>query len=126
MLASDTIEGRTIEGEGNVMESSDGTAERAGEVVLYVRPGCPFCTALRWRLRRSGLPVREVDIWDDPAGAGVVRAATGGDETVPTVRIGPVTLVNPGMGQVRSAVDTYAPQLARRTGGRRSSRGAGA
>jgi glutaredoxin len=95
------------------MESSDPVSERVEEVLLYVRPGCPFCVALRWRLRRSGLPVREVDIWDDPAAAAVVRAATGGDETVPTVRIGPVTLVNPGMGQIRSAVQGHAPWLER-------------
>jgi glutaredoxin len=99
------------------MMSSDGAAGSGAEIVLYTRPGCPFCTALRWRLRRSGLPVREVDIWDDPDAAAVVRAATGGDETVPTVRIGPVTLVNPGMGQIRSAVAAHAPWLTGRAGG---------
>lgn len=92
------------------MASTDGAAGSGGEIVLYTRPGCPFCTALRWRLRRSGLPVREVDIWADPAAAAVVRAATGGDETVPTVQIGPVTLVNPGMRQIRAAVHEHGPR----------------
>lgn len=84
-------------------------------VTLYTRPGCPFCTLLRWRLRRSGLPVREVDIWDDPTAAAVVGAATGGDETVPTVVVGPQTLVNPTIGQVEDAVAKYCPHLVTRT-----------
>lgn len=100
------------------MTSSDEVAGFGEEIVLYTRPGCPFCTALRWRLRRSRLPVREVDIWADPAAAAVVRAATGGDETVPTVRIGPVALINPGMRQVRAAVHDHAPHLMRSSGAR--------
>ena len=35
-------------------------------VELYWRPGCPYCAALRGPLLRSGLPVREINIWDDP------------------------------------------------------------
>jgi glutaredoxin-like protein len=95
-------------------------------VTFYTRPGCPFCTMLRWRLRRSGLPVREVDIWDDPTAAAVVRSVTGGDETVPTVVVGPSALVNPSIGQVKAAVMEHAPHLApdgRRRDGRRRWRG---
>lgn len=54
-------------------------------VEFYWRPGCPFCIALRRRLRGSGLPVREVNIWDDPDAAARVRAVAGGNETVTTV-----------------------------------------
>ena len=62
---------------------------------MFVRPGCPFCVALRSGLRRAGLPFEEVDIWRDRTAAAVVREHAGGNETVPTVKIGEVVLVNP-------------------------------
>jgi glutaredoxin len=82
------------------------------EVVLYTRPGCAFCSSLRRRLRRSGVPFREVDIWQDTQAANVVRNAAGGCETVPTVMVGEVTLVNPSYGQVIDVVRQLAPELA--------------
>jgi mycoredoxin len=72
-------------------------------VTLYWRPRCPYCVRLRWQLRRSGLVVREVNIWTDAAAAARVREITGGDETVPTVQIGSVALVNPTKAQVLAA-----------------------
>jgi glutaredoxin-like protein len=69
-------------------------------VELYWRPGCPYCAALRGPLRRSGLPVREINIWDDPQAAARVRSVAGGNETVPTVVVGSHAMVNPSMGQV--------------------------
>ena len=62
---------------------------------MFVRPGCPYCVALRSGLRRAGLPFEMVDIWRDRSAAAVVREHAGGDETVPTVKIGDVVLVNP-------------------------------
>jgi len=64
-------------------------------VRMYVRPGCPYCVALRSGLRRAGLAFEEVDIWRDPDAAAVVRRHAGGDETVPTIEIGGAVLVNP-------------------------------
>lgn len=81
-------------------------------VEFYWRPGCPFCYALRLPLRRSGLPVREINIWEDDQAASRVRAITGGNETVPTVVIGVHTLVNPSFRQVKAAVREHAPHLA--------------
>ena len=43
----------------------------------------------------DGVDVDEINIWEDPDGAAFVRSVTGGDETVPTVRIGTQSLVNP-------------------------------
>jgi mycoredoxin len=80
-------------------------------IEFYWRPRCPFCSALRRPLARSGLPVREVNIWEDEHAAARVRQATGGNETVPTVFVGERALVNPGFRQVREAVQTYAPHL---------------
>jgi len=65
------------------------------EVTVYWRPGCPYCSRLRRDLHRLGLPVTEVNIWEDPAGSAIVRSAAGGNETVPTVIVGSTALVNP-------------------------------
>lgn len=65
------------------------------EVVLYRRSSCPFCVSLIRGLRRAGVQFREVDIWAEPEGAAFVRAAAGGNETVPTVDIAGTVLVNP-------------------------------
>ncbi len=64
-------------------------------VDVYWRPGCPFCTMLFRGLRGAGLPMRELDIWDDPEAAAFVRAHANGNETVPTVDIAGTVLVNP-------------------------------
>lgn len=97
--------------------------ESVTAVEFYWRPGCPFCMALRLPLRRSGLPVREVNIWDDHQAAARVRAATGGNETVPTVFIGQQALVNPSFRQVQAAVREHAPQLIQEAEPSRSRRG---
>ncbi|MGA8995716.1 MAG: glutaredoxin domain-containing protein, partial [Nocardioidaceae bacterium] len=67
------------------------------------RPGCAYCERLRRGLRRAGVETTERNIWADPEAAARVRAATGGDETVPTVVIGDRALVNPSVAQVRAA-----------------------
>lgn len=81
-------------------------------VEFYWRPGCPFCRALRGPLRRSGLPVREINIWEDPRAAERVRSVADGNETVPTVFVGSHAMVNPGMTRVLAAVREHAPDLA--------------
>jgi len=80
-------------------------------VEFYWRPGCPFCIALRSGLRRSAIPVREVNIWEDPAAAARVRRVAHGNETVPTVFVGEHALVNPSIRQVTDLVRQAAPQL---------------
>ena len=80
-------------------------------VEFYWRPGCPFCIALRSRLRRSGIPAREVNIWEDPDAAARVRSVAGGNETVPTVFVGERSLVNPSITQLTDVLRETAPQL---------------
>jgi mycoredoxin len=75
------------------------------EIVLYTRPGCPYCFSLRAGLRRARLPFREIDIWQDPAAAAFVRSVANGNETVPTVTVGDVSMVNPSARQVRAVLD---------------------
>ncbi|MEO7369860.1 MAG: glutaredoxin domain-containing protein, partial [Ilumatobacteraceae bacterium] len=78
------------------------------EIVVYWRPGCPFCSRLRAGLRRSGLEVREINIWDDPAAAAFVRSVAGGNETVPTVVVDGLALVNPPTRRVLELADRNA------------------
>ncbi|WP_308283411.1 glutaredoxin family protein [Pseudonocardia nigra] len=75
----------------------------AGIEVLW-RPGCPYCSRLRRGLARAGIATVERNIWTDPAAAARVRAATGGDETVPTVVVGDRALVNPSVAEVVSVM----------------------
>jgi mycoredoxin len=80
-------------------------------VTVYWRPGCGFCGALFRRLDRAGLDVARVDIWADEEAAAFVRSVARGNETVPTVRIRGVALVNPTGDEVLQAVAAHAPEL---------------
>jgi mycoredoxin len=81
------------------------------QVIVYWRPGCPYCASLRRGLRRIGLPTEEVNIWEDPAAAANVRSFAHGNETVPTVVIGGKPLVNPSVARVVETVQVEAPGL---------------
>lgn len=86
------------------------TASDASPVIVYWRPGCPYCAGLRRRLRHLGVHTTEVNIWDDPAGAAVVRGYAAGNETVPTVVIAETAMVNPTGPEVLAAARRLAPQ----------------
>ena len=74
-------------------------------LTLYWRPGCPYSARLRARLRLARIPFEAVNIWADPDAAALVRSVNGGDELVPTVRIGPDRfLSNPAYRDVRAAL----------------------
>jgi glutaredoxin len=84
---------------------------RPDAVHVYWRPNCGFCTVLRRALDRAGIATIEHDIWDDPEAAAVVRSHAHGNETVPTVVIGDVGMVNPSAGQVARHLERTAPHL---------------
>jgi mycoredoxin len=73
------------------------------DVVLYTRPGCPYCYRLRRGLRRRRVPFGEVNIRHNSVAAAVVRTHANGTETVPTVRVGGRWLVNPTAATVSAA-----------------------
>lgn len=80
-------------------------------MTVFWRPGCGFCSSLRSGLERIGLPTVEVNIWDDPDAAAFVRSVARGYETVPTVAVGPVALVNPSPRELLDAVGEHLPSL---------------
>ncbi len=80
-------------------------------ITFYWRPGCGFCIGLERRLTRAGVPLDKRNIWDHAEAAATVRSIANGNETVPTVVVGEVAMVNPSASQVFEAIRTEAPHL---------------
>ena len=49
-----------------------------------------------------------VNIWEDADAASFVRSVARGNETVPTVTIGDIALVNPSVGELHRVLDAAA------------------
>ncbi|GAB2906072.1 glutaredoxin domain-containing protein [Streptomyces heilongjiangensis] len=79
-----------------------------GRPVVFWRPGCTYCMRLRLRLGRGARQAYWVNIWRDPDGAAAVRAANGGNETVPTVVVAGRPHTNPDPGWVREQLSRSA------------------
>ena len=78
-------------------------------VVVYWRPGCGFCSALFRNLDQAGVVHERVDIWSDDKARAFVRSVARGNETVPTVTIGSVSIVNPSLNEVLAVAAVQAP-----------------
>ncbi len=87
------------------------SSEDIKAIEFYWRPGCPFCANLTAGLKAAKIPVNKRNIWDSPKDAATVRSIANGNETVPTVVIGPVGLVNPTVKQVQEAMAEHTPHL---------------
>ncbi len=95
---------------GSVNHMAEGSTS-APQIDLYWRPGCGFCSSLRGQLDKLGIERIEHNIWEDPSKAEVVRAYANGNETVPTVVVGGVGLVNPSARTLAAHLATHAPHL---------------
>lgn len=85
----------------DVVPADTDPADTVPDVIsVHWRPGCGFCSMLFRALDRHGVPHERVDIWSDPDAAARVRAVARGHETVPTVFVGEVALVNPSVHEV--------------------------
>lgn len=71
------------------------------DVVIYWRPGCMYCEALRRGLGKLQKSATWINIWADPEAAAYVRSVNEGNETVPTVVIDGVPHTNPSPGLVK-------------------------
>lgn len=69
-------------------------------VTVYWRPLCGYCMTIKRELDRRGIPFDSVNIWERRAAAEIVKAANGGDELVPTVRVGERYLSNPSIDEL--------------------------
>lgn len=86
-------------------------SDTATHIDLYWRPGCGFCSSLRGQLDKLGIERVEHNIWDEPAKAAVVREHANGNETVPTVVVGGVGMVNPSPSEIAAHLAKHAPHL---------------
>lgn len=80
-------------------------------MTFYWRPGCTFCSSLRYRLVAAGVEIEERNIWDDPAASAFVRSVARGNETIPTVVVGDAPLVNPIAAEVLARLRGEEPPL---------------
>jgi len=80
-------------------------------ITFYWRPGCGFCMALERQLNKVDIPLDKHNIWDDPSAAEFVRAHANGNETVPTVAVGDIVMVNPSPTEVLTAMQQETPDL---------------
>lgn len=80
------------------------------DVLVHWRPGCGFCAVLLRGLDAQGVRYGRANIWEDEEAAAFVRRHADGNETVPTVRIGEIVLVNPTAAEVVEAAADHAPE----------------
>ena len=78
---------------------------------FFWRPGCPFCMSLERSMSKAKVPFKKFNIWENKDYAAFVRSVADGNETVPTIRIGEVSLVNPSVKQVVEAMKEQTPHL---------------
>ena len=84
---------------------------RIEAVEVFWRPGCPFLEELGRGLDEAGVATNLRNIWENPDDAAIVRSIADGNETVPTLIIGPVALVNPSARLVMATLREHAPHL---------------
>jgi mycoredoxin len=99
----------TVERFAMARDSRNGDGEAQG-VTVYWRPGCVFCHGLLRGLQRAGLAFEQRNIREDREAAAFVRSVAGGNETVPTVRVQQVALINPTPAQVLREIASIAPE----------------
>lgn len=91
--------------------SEDTQEKTINAVEFYWRPGCPFCAMLERDIVAAAIPMTKRNIWEEPSAAEFVRSVAGGNETVPTVRIGTTAMVNPPIDDVTNLLSEVAPHL---------------
>jgi hypothetical protein len=101
----------TLTNDRSVAAGEHAVQGRIEAVEVFWRPGCPFHAGLGRGLDEAGVPTNLHNIWENPEDAAVVRSITDGEETVPTLIIGPVALVNPSAELVMATLREHAPHL---------------
>ncbi|WP_405882335.1 NrdH-redoxin [Streptomyces sp. NBC_01136] len=82
----------------------------SGTVTMYSTTWCGYCTRLKGQMDRAGIAYNEINIEQDPESAAFVEKANGGNQTVPTVQVVPlsggpeVVMTNPSLAQVKQAL----------------------
>jgi mycoredoxin len=73
---------------------------------VYSTPWCGYCTRLKRQLKGEGLAFAEVDIDLEPEAEAIVKAANGGNATVPTLVFADgSSLTNPTLREVLAKLE---------------------
>ena len=95
----------------SVVATEHAVVGRIEAIEVFWRPGCRFSEGLGRRLEEARVPTNLRNIWENPDDAAIVRSIADGNETVPTLIIGPVALVNPSARLVMATLREHAPHL---------------
>ncbi len=95
----------------SVVATEQAVDGRIDAIEVFWRPGCPFLEGLGRTLAEAGVPTNLRNIAENPDDAAIVRSIADGNETVPTLIIGPVALVNPSARLVMATLREHAPHL---------------
>ncbi len=95
----------------HVVATEHGVEGTIDAVEVFWRPGCPFVDGLGRVLADARVPTNLRNIRENPDDAAIVRSIADGHETVPTLIIGPVALVNPSPRLVMATLEEHAPHL---------------
>jgi len=55
------------------------------EVILYTKPGCPYCAAAKQHYQNEGIEYTEYDVKSDEAIAAKAQELAGGSKVVPVI-----------------------------------------
>jgi mycoredoxin len=76
---------------------------------VYSTPWCGYCVRLKRQMKQEGLEFAEVDIELDAEAEAIVKAANGGNATVPTLVFADgSSLTNPTLREVLNKIETAA------------------
>lgn len=54
-------------------------------VIIYTKPGCPYCAAAKQDLEARGTEYAEIDVYTSPGALEQLRELTGGMNVVPVI-----------------------------------------
>ena len=54
-------------------------------IVMYIKPGCPYCQQARDHYNAKGIPFKDYDAQNDKVRQREMFAISGGDPTVPCI-----------------------------------------
>lgn len=67
-------------------------------MIVYTKPGCPYCAAVKRDLMERDVPFEEIDVFAVPGAAERVEELTGGRRVVPVIVDGDVVKAAPEGG----------------------------
>jgi len=89
-----------------VPQNASSSQTSSTKVVMYTTPWCGYCRILKRHLTTAKIAFEEVDIERHPEFAIRIEEVTGGNRTVPTLKIGDSYLVNPSLEEVQNQIHT--------------------